>query len=64
MPRVSIESKKAYEALDWIKLNCPSYITNRVDMVHLTDEKRIGPIKFSFVFGDEKDATMFALRWT
>lgn len=63
MPRVSIESKKAYEALDWIKLNCPSYITNQVDMIHLTDKKRIGPIKISFVFDDEKDATLFALRW-
>ena len=64
MPSVSIESKKAYDALDWVKLNCPSYITNRVDMIHLTDPIRVGPIKFSFVFGDEKDATLFALRWT
>lgn len=63
MPSVSIESKKAYDALDWVKLNCPSYITNRVDMIHLTDPKRVGPIKFSFVFGEEKDATLFALRW-
>ena len=32
-------------------------------MIHLTDPKRVGPIKFSFVFGEEKDATLFALRW-
>lgn len=63
MAQVSVEYKHVDKALEWAKENCPSYITNQIDMIHLAEKKRIDPIRISFVFDDEKDATLFALRW-
>ena len=48
--------EKAYEALKWVKKNCPSYITN--DTV-----KRDGNYYYRFLFAQERDQIMFALRW-
>lgn len=46
-----------WRALEWAKANCKSYITNQ------------GPVsqgqykKIVYFFGDERDATLFRLRW-
>jgi hypothetical protein len=45
------------EALDWAKENCPSYITNDLHQDGYND-------KIDYHFGDEKDALIFALRWS
>lgn len=47
---------KQYEPLTWAKKNCPSYITN--DAV-----QKGGVYYYRFYFGNEKDMTMFILRW-
>ena len=48
---------------DWAKDNCPSYITNSVDPIYES-----GNIASRFIvkyhFYDEKDAVLFALRWS
>lgn len=49
--------EKAYDALEWAKKNCPSYITN--DTV-----KKEGNWYYRFFFGQEKDVMIFMLRWT
>lgn len=49
-----------YEPLDWVKKNCPTYITN--DAV-----QRNGEYYYRFYFGvseqGERDRMMFILRW-
>jgi hypothetical protein len=51
--------------LEWAKDNCPSYITNSVDPIYESDDQRL-PSGFvmKYRFYDEKDAVMFALRWS
>ena len=64
MAEVSISHSKCHGALDWAKENCPSYVTNRVDIIRLAEmDEKVGPIYITFFFADEKDATLFALRW-
>lgn len=51
--------------LEWAKDNCPSYITNSVDPIYESDDQRF-PSGFvmKYHFYDEKDAVLFALRWS
>lgn len=63
MTQVSLEYTKSHEALDWAKENCPNYITNHVDPISFADHNILGTIWVRFYFGDDKDATLFALRW-
>jgi hypothetical protein len=49
------------EALDWAKEHCPSYITNDL---HQDGYNTYGYDKIDYHFSDEKDAVMFALRWS
>lgn len=48
-------------ALEWVKENCASYITNDV---HMDGYNTYDINKIDYFFGNEKDAVMFALRWT
>lgn len=48
---------KRLEMLNWAKKHCPSYITNDVDKTDILFST------FRFYFSDEKDYTMFTLRW-
>jgi hypothetical protein len=47
-----------YEALDWAKQHCRSYITNE----GFRKEEDIYYVRF--YFSDEKDQIWFTLRWT
>ena len=49
------------EPLDWAKENCPSYITNDL---HQDGYNTYDHTKIDYFFSDEKDALMFALRWS
>lgn len=42
-----------WRALEWAKKNCPGYITNRATVDG----------KICYYFANEKEATMFMLRW-
>ena len=50
-----------WEPLEWAKTNCPSYITNNV---HQDGYYTYDRAKIDYYFGDEKDATFFALKWS
>jgi len=50
-------------ALEWAKKHCSSYITNNaVGKKHNSFFSR-NYYDIEYVFGDEKDALMFRLRW-
>lgn len=48
-----------FDALDWAKANCPSYITNDGYI-----DREDGKIRYYFIFGDERDIIAFSLRWS
>jgi len=60
---VTLPYDPVWQALDWAKENCPSYITNA--MAHHGKMKSVhgGCDSISYYFGEEKDAVFFALRW-
>jgi hypothetical protein len=54
---ITIPYRPFWEPLAWVKENCSSYITNDLHQ----DEY---DTYVHYFFGDEKDALMFALRWS
>lgn len=72
---VVIPYDPTWKALDWVYEHCPSYITNdRMDHGSKSPswpppgprpypDHGIEDIKIRFYFGDERDATAFALKW-
>ena len=58
---VTIPYDVRWPALEWAKENCASYITNDV---HCDGYNTYDINKIDYFFADEKDAVMFALRWT
>lgn len=57
---VTIPYDPAWRALEWAKEHCPSYITN--DM-HQDGYNTYDLSKVDYFFGNEKEATMFLLKW-
>ena len=52
-----------WRALEWAKQNCPSYITNQSrSKSGSTFHNRQYDIVY--YFGEERDAVLFALKWT
>lgn len=49
--------EKTLPPLEWVKKNCPSYITNTVVQKH--DENY-----YRYYFYNDRDRMMFALKWT
>ena len=64
--KITLPYDPIWTALQWAKANCPSYITN-----HATGEFRKSAWannepefpEIAYVFSEEKDAVLFALRW-
>lgn len=58
---VTLPYDRCWEPLDWVKENCPSYITNDIhcDGYNTYDQTRV-----DYFFGTEKDAVLFILRWS
>lgn len=62
---VTLPYDPVWQALEWAKEHCPSYITNKADTM------RIKPVPGGWIrddhivyyFGDEQDAVMFSLKW-
>lgn len=57
-----------WKALEWAKINCPSYVTNYMSSESPYNTSKanieIGFVpKIIYVFDDEREATLFALRW-
>ena len=57
---VTIPYDPFWAPLEWAKANCPSYITN--DM-HMDGYNTYDISKIDYHFSNEKDATLFLLRW-
>jgi hypothetical protein len=57
---ITIPYSPLWEPLDWAKENCPSYITNDLHRNGCIYDHR----KIDYFFADEKDALMFALKWS
>jgi hypothetical protein len=59
---VTIRGSVYEQALDWVKENCPNYITN--DM-HMDGYNTYDPKFFDFFFSvdAQEEMTVFALRW-
>jgi hypothetical protein len=58
---ITIPYTPFWEPLNWAKENCPSYITNDL---HQDGYNTYDHTKIDYHFGDEKDALIFALRWS
>ena len=58
--KINLPYDPTWQAVAWAKKNCPSYVTCFVaeDKVKMTQRPVI-----AYVFSDEKDATIFTLRW-
>lgn len=58
---VTLRYDPTWAALEWAKVNCPSYITNEI---HLRPHSLLRESsKIDYYFSDSRDAVMFALRW-
>jgi hypothetical protein len=55
---VTIPHKNEWHTVAWAKENCPSYISCTG---YLKEDKDQGFIEY--YFSDEKDASVFSLRW-
>lgn len=53
----AFDAVPGFEPLQWAKKNCKSYITN--DAV-----QKNGIYYYRFFFSNQKDVTMFTLRWS
>jgi hypothetical protein len=58
---VTLPYDPSWKPLEWAKANCPSYITS--DM-HMDGYNTYDISKIDYYFSNEKDATLFLLRWT
>ena len=64
--KVTLPYDPTWAALAWAKEHCPSYITNKA-----SNTTRLKPVVGGWVndsgivyyFGDERDATIFTLKW-
>ena len=57
---VTLPYDPTWQALDWAKKHCDSYITNDVhkDEYNMYDHKKI-----DYFFSDEREALLFTLAW-
>lgn len=65
--KVTLLYDPLWEALDWAKKYCPSYITNSAAPVKPIfkprDQMELTYVYIDYYFGSEKDAILFSLRW-
>jgi hypothetical protein len=69
--KVTLPYDPTWQALEWAKRNCPSYITNNTNefgpftvTYNRYNTSQTVMYQINYYFGDEKDATAFLLRWT
>jgi len=60
--RVILPYDPTWQALDWAKAQCSSYITNQaIPGKHKSFHSRVYDIEY--IFGNEGDAIAFSLKW-
>jgi hypothetical protein len=58
---VTLPHKYEWDATEWAKEHCPSYLSATA---HLRLGRDLPPSNVDYHFADEKDLTMFILRWS
>ena len=58
--KITLPYDPIWRPLEWAEENCPSYITNTL---HENDQRDCEYLRIDYFFSDEKDATLFALKW-
>ena len=61
--KVTLPYDPVWKALEWAKKNCPSYITNRAADTDDLDGLSNAVMVIDYYFSDEKDATLFTLKF-
>lgn len=59
---VTLPYDPVWSALDWAKINCPSYVSNR-QKFNSDSQYHYHEHFIEYVFNDESDAVIFALKW-
>jgi len=62
MKKVTLTYDPVWRALEWAKVNCPSYITNEIHQA-VPNNFSADNTKIDYFFSDDEDATYFALMW-
>ena len=64
--KVTLPYDPMWLALDWAKKHCPSYTTMIAEPVEPRRSLSDAPaqIYVNYYFSDERDVTMFILRWS
>ena len=57
---VTLPYDPAWRALEWAKEHCPSYITNDL---HQDGYNTYDRSKIDYLFGNDREAMMFLLKW-
>lgn len=58
---VTLPYDPVWRPLDWAREHCPSYITNTVNKTNVSFFNR--KFQIDYIFGEERDAVLFALKW-
>jgi len=64
---ITLPYDPTWQALEWVKDNCPSYFTNKATQVRRvftpTGDTYDKVTHIDYYFYNEQDAVLFALRW-
>lgn len=65
--KVTLPYDPAWAPLVWAKEHCPSYITNKASnttrLKRVSSSGWVSDSSIVYYFGNERDATIFTLRW-
>ena len=65
---VTLPYDPEWKALAWAKENCASYITNKVSnttrLKRVSSSGWVNDSSIVYYFSDERDVTLFMLRWS
>ena len=63
MNTVILPYDPTWQALEWAKEHCPSYITNEAIYDNISDSFANNQYKIIYYFEDTIDVTLFIMRW-
>ena len=65
--KVTLPYDPTWAPLAWAKEHCPSYITNKASnttrLKRVSSSGWVNDSSIVYYFGDERDATIFTLKW-